>query len=238
LLRLSSVDGDEHPGVSGRSGPDGGFALGAEEGQYELSAERLGRVRVVRRLSVGPDGLADVRIEMGRGRSIVGRVVGPSGRPARGQMVFASGADGFERTLVRDDGSFRIEGLATGPYALSVGSPLAGFATRRAVQPGPEVVRLTLRPTGMVVLRVVSDDGRPVADAVPSITSVDGATIESRAWDAPPTGEEGLTKLRCPAGVVDIGVRHPWGTGVGTLDVPSGETVSLEIAISPGPAEE
>jgi hypothetical protein len=232
-LRLSTDGGSAAPGTLGRSGPDGTFAIAAEAGDYILSAERLGRVRVVREVSLGPEGVSDVRIEMGRGLSIVGRVVDSTGRPASGQVVRAEGSDGFELAVVGDDGRFRMEGLGAGPYALSVGSPLAGFALRRAVKPGVEPVRLVLRPAGQIALQVVASDDLPVAEAVASIVSVEDVPVRLPDWAAPPTSEEGQAELSAPPGQVVVSVRAQSGTGVGTATVSSGETVPLRIEITP-----
>lgn len=120
-LRLSRLDGRGDPGARGQSDADGAFAIAAEEGDYVLTAELLGRVRAVRKLTLGPDGLADERLEMGRGLSIVGRVVDHSGRPAPNLAVIAIGSDGFERAIVQSDGTFRLQGLGKGPLRAQCG---------------------------------------------------------------------------------------------------------------------
>jgi hypothetical protein len=234
-LRLSRIDGHGYTGAPGRSGPDGRFEIGAEAGEYTLAAELPGRVRVVLPVRVDPAGLADLRLEMDKGLAIVGRLQDATGRPAAGQMIVAIGADGFERAAVRADGSFRLEGLTDRPYALSVGSTLAGFATRREVRPGPEPVALTLRPPGRVTLRVVSPDGRPVAEALASVVMVDSAPVDLRGSTAPPTNEEGATEIGVPAGEVGIAVRGESGGGFGTVAVRAGETATLVIVLQPRP---
>jgi hypothetical protein len=231
-LRLTKVDGPGQPGTSSRSGADGRFGIGADMGNHVLAAELPGRLREVRPLSVGPDGLADLRIEMGKGLAIVGRAVGAAGRPAAGQMIVAIGSDGFERAMVRTDGSFRVEGLGPGPYALSVGSSLAGFATRPGVMPGPEEVTLVLRPAGKVALHVASSDGRPVAEAFAAIQVVDGAPVDLRE-PTPPTRGDGSTEIGSPAGEVGIAVMSEEGSGFGTVAVRSGETVPLRVVVGP-----
>ena len=231
LVRLSKGDGPGSPGASGRSGSDGRFGIGAEAGEFVLSAELPGRVRVVRPVSVGPAGLADVRLEMDRGLAIAGRLLDAVGRPATGQVVVAIGDDGFEQAAVRADGSFRLEGLSDRPYALSVGSTLAGFATRPGVHPGLEVVTLTLRPAAKVAVRVVSPDGRPVAEAFAAVVQVDGGRVDLRRSAAPPTNEEGSTEVGGPAGEVGIAVMAEGGSGFGTVVVRPGETVPLRIVL-------
>jgi hypothetical protein len=234
-LRLSSIDGRGYSGAPGRSGPDGRFEMGAEAGEYTLSAELPGRVRVVLPVRVDPAGLADLRLEMDKGLAIVGRLQDVAGRPATGQTIVAIGADGFERAAVRADGSFRLEGLTDRPYALSVGSSLAGFATRPGVRPGPEPVPLILRQAGRVALRVVSPDGRPVAEALASVMLVDGAPVDLLGSMAPPTSEEGATEIGVPPGEVSIVVRGDSGGGFGTVVVRAGETAPLVVVLQRRP---
>jgi protocatechuate 3,4-dioxygenase beta subunit len=234
-LRLSPAEERGSAGSGARSGPDGRFVIGAEPGDYVLSAERPGRVRVVRSLSVPPAGVEDLRLEIGRGLAITGRLLDATGGPAAGHAVFAIGADGFERAVTRADGSFRIEGLTDRPYALSAGSTLAGFATRPGVRPGPEPVALALRPAGRIELRVVSPDGRPVAEAFAALVVVDGEGVDPRLTAAPPTGPEGTTVLNVPAGEVGITVNSAAGGAFRSVVVKPGETVPLEVSLQAGP---
>ena len=83
-------------------------------------------------VTVGPAGVQDLRVEMDRGLAIVGRLLDAAGRPAGGYQVNAKTLDGgyVPGAHSRADGSFRLEGLASKPYVLAAGSPLAGFAVR------------------------------------------------------------------------------------------------------------
>jgi hypothetical protein len=195
-----------------------------------LRAEILGRVPVGRPLSVSLDGVTDLRLEMGRGRSISGRLLDDQGRPVSGKEVFALGADGFERAVTSDDGRFRLEGLGQGPYAVSAGSALAGFALR-TVQPGPNPVTLALRPGGRISLRVVSADGRPAPHALASVLSVDGERIDPSLCAAPPTDDAGITTLGVPAGEVVLAVRAETGAALRRATVRAADSLSLEVRL-------
>jgi hypothetical protein len=231
LLSLVPVAGGAGTAARGRSAADGRFAIGTEPGEYLLRAEVLGRVPAARPLDVSLDGLTDLRLEMGRGLSISGRLLDESGRPVPEREVFAFGADGFERTLTGRDGRFRIEGLSDRPYALSAGLPLAGFALRSGVKPGPEPVALTLRAGGRIALRVLSPEGRPVAQALASVLTVDGERVDPSLCAAPPTDDEGRTTLGVPAGQVALAVQSAEGATVRTLALHRDETMALEVRL-------
>ena len=107
-------------------------------------------------------------------------------------------------TTSRADGSFRIEGLASKPYVLAAGSPLAGFAIRGGVTPGEEPVTLTLRPGGRIAVRVLGADSRPVKEAYPSVETVDGLRVEMPGNSSGPTDATGLYELVSPTGTVGV----------------------------------
>ena len=209
--------------AASRSGPSPGSTCSR--------AEIPGRVRVERPRERRPaDGLSDLRLEMDRGLAIAGRLLDERGRPTPGHVVFAAGADGFERALTGTDGSFRLEGLTSRPYALSAGSSLAGFATRRGVRPGSAPITLALRAGGRVELRVVSAEGRPVREAWASVVTVDGERVDPGLCVATPTEEDGATTIGVPAGEVLLAVHAESGAAVRGASVRSGETVALRGA--------
>jgi len=84
-------------------------------------------------------------------------------------------------------------------------------------------VALTLRPAGKVAVRVLSPEGRPVADALASVALVDGAPVDLRGSTAPPTSEEGATEIGVPPGEVGIAVRGESGGSFGTVAVRQGK---------------
>jgi hypothetical protein len=189
-------------------------------------------------VSVSADGLSDLRLEMERGLAITGVLLDEAGRAASAHAVFAAGADGFERGTTREDGSFRIEGLTDRPYALSAGSRLAGFATRRGVVPGGEPVRLSLRRGGEVALRVVSRSGRPIVEAEVAVLTVDGERIDPFLCVASPTGRDGATTVGVPAGQVGLAIRAGSGVAFRTAAVASGARIALEVRLEGAPTRD
>ena len=159
------VDQDERrPGARTRASGCGARAPGpgrtgasrsrSSRGSTSLEAQAPGRRRTVLPLSVGPEGLSDLRVEMERGVEIRGRVLDAAGRPFR-----ARDPGGRRRRRLRRsaytlaDGSFRIDGLGAQPYALVTGGDLPGWAVRGGVTPGDEPVTLALRPGGRIAVR-------------------------------------------------------------------------------------
>ena len=111
------------------TGPDGRFSIAAEPGEYQLEARARDRRPTSQALSVGPSGVADLRIEMDRGLEIRGRLLDATGRPAPGFLILVTAADdeGSGHANSGPDGSFGIGGLAPKPHALVGGSELAGY---------------------------------------------------------------------------------------------------------------
>ena len=235
-LRLVPLDAADPARPRARSDSEGRFAIGVEPGDYALTAEVPGRVRIERPVSVPADGLEGLRLEMDRGLAISGVLLDERGRPVPLQAVFAAGADGFERAFTAKDGSFRVEGLTDRPYALSAGSSLAGFATRRGVRPGTAPITVALQPGARVVLRVVSPEGRPVAEAAATVLTVDGERVDPNLCVAAPTGRDGTTTIGVPAGEVGLAVQAESGAAFRTVAVRPGEAVTLEVRLEQGPA--
>jgi hypothetical protein len=158
--------------------------------------------------------------------------VDEGGRPVSSAAVFASGADGFERAQTRDDGRFRLEGLGAGPYALSAGAPLVGFAVRPGVQPGPEPVTLALAAGGRIALRVLGPEGSPAAHALATALTVDGARLDPGLCAAPPTDDSGRTVLVVPAGEVGVAAQAEDGAAFTTVTVRARETVTVGLRLA------
>jgi hypothetical protein len=116
--------------ASSTTGPDGSFSVAAEPGDQQLEVQAAGRKRAVVPLSVGPQGLSDVRVELERGAELKGRVVDSAGRPASAVAVVvtdAIGMDLLDYVEALADGSFRFDSLGTGPYTLVAGGDLPGW---------------------------------------------------------------------------------------------------------------
>lgn len=220
-------------GATGEGGPGGRFLVSVEPGEYVLRASAPDRQPASLPLTVGPAGVADLRIEMEHGLAITGRLVDAAGRAASGLQVLAiaqeGGSGGMEESAA--DGSFRIAGLAAKPHTLCGGSELSGFAVRPGVVPGGEPIVLALRPAARIAVHVVDDSGQPVADAYPRVEKVDGVRAILPGRSSGPTDANGMRELAAPAGTVDFVVREQDRTGRGSVSVGPGETVALEIVL-------
>jgi protocatechuate 3,4-dioxygenase beta subunit len=231
---LTTKEGDGRGGSS-ETGPDGRFTIAAEPGEYQLGARARDRRPASQALSVGPSGVADLRIEMDRGLEIRGRLLDATGRPAPGFLVLVTAADaeGSGHANSGPDGSFGIGGLAPKAYALVGGSELAGFAFRPGVTAGGEPLALTLRPAGRIAVRVVDPAG-PVRDAYPRVETIDGVRVRMPGRVSGPTDSSGLYELASPAGVVEVVVNTETGSGRGSVTVRAGETAPLSVVLQPG----
>jgi hypothetical protein len=143
---------------------------------------------------------------MSRGLEIAGRVLDPSGRPLGDLEVWARG-DGsstpsFARAL--PDGAFRLRGLADGAYTVSGGSEAAGFGYQAGVLAGATDVRLTLRPTSRVLVRVLDLEGKPVAKALARLETVGGALANFPGRTAGATDQSGSVELVAPEGAITL----------------------------------
>jgi hypothetical protein len=130
------------------------------------------------------------------------------------------------------DGAFEIVGLAAGDYNLVAQSDLGMFALRPRVAAGTQDVTLTLRPGGRVIVSVVGEDGAPVKGALASVRQVSG--IVAIGIGGMPTDARGNAELSVPVGTVEIRAGKEGGLeGTGTVAVPEGATVPLEIRLAP-----
>ncbi|HVS08391.1 MAG TPA: carboxypeptidase regulatory-like domain-containing protein [Planctomycetota bacterium] len=134
--------------------------------------------------------VADLRLVLGRGNSVMGRVLWPEGKPAISAkvVVVETLADGTgarqswlrqeERTGETDArGAFRISGLGAGPFTLRASAlrgqpnaeahdgheaPVATWFARRGDVPAGADVELRLEAPGSIRGRALDDTGAPV----------------------------------------------------------------------------
>jgi hypothetical protein len=153
------------------SGSGGGFSIEVEAGSYTVTAKRGGEAGSLDKSVIVSAGktVRDVRIQLGQGSALEGRVVARStGAPVAGASVDVSpyGSNGDSGRGVTDaSGHFSVGGLAPGSYDLVVSAP--GFSTlnRRAltVSSGERFpVELQLEGTGAVEGQVRDSAGQPV----------------------------------------------------------------------------
>ncbi|HKB17278.1 MAG TPA: carboxypeptidase-like regulatory domain-containing protein, partial [Planctomycetota bacterium] len=155
-----------------KTSADGRYRIGGlGAGDYRVTAEKLGwkkskstKVRV----EEGKTTSAEATV-LPEGNSISGRVLDPSGAPARGIDVgarFEANAltmadpavlSGGTRSLARtgEDGSFRITGLGAGPFKVTARDKDDASAVATGVKPGTKDLELRLRPCGGVAGLVV-----------------------------------------------------------------------------------
>ena len=96
--------------------------------------------------------------------------------------VHLDGSAGIARTTMSSSGRFRFEGLAPGPYTVSVKAPAhtEGTDTQRVVTlahaPGCASVDFVLKPDGRITGVAVLADGTPYAHGQVDLASADSAT--------------------------------------------------------------
>jgi Carboxypeptidase regulatory-like domain len=235
FVGLRRTDGGSEGSGGAESSADGRFSIATEPGEYRLEARARERRSTPQALSVGPSGVADLRIEMEPGLEIRGRLLEVSGRPAAGYLTVATAADGEESGYANSggDGTFRIGGLAPKAHAIVGGSELSGYAFQPAVTPGEEPLVLTLRPAGHISVRVVDPAGQPVRDAYPRVETIDGARVRMPGRVSGQTDASGLYELASPPGTVEVAVGSEKGSGRGSASVRSGETTPLTVVLQP-----
>ena len=104
---------------------------------------------------------APARLVVPAGDSISGVVVADGGRPVPEASVSLRTADGRRTHAITDiDGRFQVTGIeGVGPFEIVAGKHAHGRATIRGVRTGDTGVRLELRPSDPLVVRLVDADG-------------------------------------------------------------------------------
>ncbi|MFL5347186.1 MAG: carboxypeptidase regulatory-like domain-containing protein [Hyalangium sp.] len=168
------------------TGQGGGFSVEVEPGQYTVSARRGDEAGSLDRpvsVAAGKT-VRDVRVKLGQGAVLEGRVVARStGAAVSGASVDVSpyGNNGDSGRAVTDgSGHFSVGGLAPGSYDLVVSAP--GFSTvqRRAltVSSGDRFpLELQLAGTGAVEGQVKDGAGQPLQDVQVSGGSTWGGSL-------------------------------------------------------------
>ncbi len=164
---------------SAQTSGDGRFRLqGLERGSYSLEAEP-GREAWQRplffettRVDGIPTGTDDARIEVKRGGTVSGRVIGPDARPVAGITVVAMpmqvkpGGRGWDTphptATTNGKGEFTVEGIGGKEVELIAAASGYQPATRRAA-PGDSGVVLQLRESETIEGTLLGPDGAPAA---------------------------------------------------------------------------
>ncbi len=236
-VRASSPQPRSGTAGTALAGADGRFQLDLEPGEYRLDSRAEGYGGATASVTIGEAGASEVRLELGRGLTLTGRVVDGRGRGAGSLSVRASAGQGpdashgWSETL--PDGSFRMGGLEAVPHTVAVGGELSGFAVQEGVTPGDQPVVLTLRPGGRVHVVVRDASGAPVPDAWAYVSVVRGHALEGDRTDA-----MGIADFAAPAGELEVSARKDRAVGRVTLNVTAGEVSSGEIRLAEKPREE
>jgi protocatechuate 3,4-dioxygenase beta subunit len=213
--------------------------------QFDLTVEHPGYApaQLARVAAPTPEPL---RIKLGVGRSLAGRVVGPRGEPVPGARVVPSekvGPGGFRVIgLAHADarGAFRLVELAPGTVHLEISAD--GYRTRRTEgipileDRDVEGLELTLEQGASLAGRVLDARGDPVA----------GARVGAAAEGQPPVGVsfdyhlpvetdgEGRWSIEgLEPGRVQVQADHPRGRARAHLRLEPGEN-HLDLTLPPG----
>jgi hypothetical protein len=211
---------------------DGHFLIDLETGDYFVRAEAWAHEPSDVAVAAYGAGL-DLRLELGRGLQIAGRVLGCDDNSyCTVNVVPQDGSEQHSFGLV--DGRFRTGTLSAKLYNLCVGSDRVGWAVRAGVEPGRESLAMTVQPPGRVELHVTDPDGRPLVGASAVVRSVAGARVQvpflgtSLAF----ADRAGRVRMLVPAGAVEIALLAQRVKGLAKVEVGSGETVSQRVVLS------
>jgi protocatechuate 3,4-dioxygenase beta subunit len=230
-------------GAGGTTTADGRFTFELDPGPYQLRVGAAGYAGETMDVEVAAGGTSDLRVLLGRGGTITGRVVDAAGRGMSGVWINATeagggfgvmGAMGQGHSL--PDGSFRIDGLAEGTYTLGATSQLGMFATRRGVASGQTGVTLTLQPGGRVNLMVRGPDGAPAEGARIRVSKTEGAPIWLQGSAS--TSAQGMAQVLAPAGEVEVEVSKEKLRAKAALTVTPGDTAAAELVLAEAPPEQ
>ncbi|MCY1040862.1 carboxypeptidase regulatory-like domain-containing protein [Corallococcus sp. bb12-1] len=212
------VDGSLDPGVT--TGAQGGFSLEVEPGSHTLSARRGDESGALDApvVSIAGSMVRDVRIRLGPGARLEGRVVErSSGTPVEGARVDLHRSGGDEdagRALSDAEGHFRLQGLAPGSYDARVSAPGFSSTVRYGLTVGAGErfpVELMLSRTGAVEGLVREGNGSPVAQA--QVSHLAPGNDEDSAPGEARTDARGHYRLEgLPTGWVHLSVRREGAT--------------------------
>ena len=212
---------------SSTSGSMGLAALGVAEGDTDIIP--LGLLRGDLLLEVydarGPDGLAldyapaaraltslevlELEVRLEAGRALVGRVLGPDGRPQRGVLVQAwphrpqgtppeaGSSDAGGSTYSDAEGRFRLVGLTQRAYGLRP-YPSRGLAAPRTptvASPGGAEVEIRLSASRTVRVLVLDAVGKPLEGASVQAWAENGEEDEEGDWHEMSTDARGVAEL-------------------------------------------
>lgn len=234
-------------GGNAQAGRDGRFKLDLEPGDYVLAATDLyeGHRPAEATATVGPAGLADVRLALSKGAALSGTVTQQDGTPAVDVFVEADdpahpNEDSGGRARTRADGSFEILGVQDRAFTVTAGGPDGAFGFQKDVRPGTPT-KLALRPGGRLTVVVKNETGEPVPNAWASVTRVDGIPYSNGSAAFTASDSEGRVRMAAPAGTLTL-LAHEmipgWpvrlrGTASVLLEPGANASVDVEVRTTP-----
>jgi plastocyanin len=146
----------------------GNFSVSAVDPSTQLSGSASGSVAV--------NATTNVSVQLQRYGAIAGVVRAANGTPAAGVVVRTDGGPATRQTTSGADGSYRIDFLPTGTYAINAVDALGNVRARNIgvtiVTQGQQITsNLTLIGAGTVTGRVTNPNGSPASNINVSLTS-------------------------------------------------------------------
>jgi uncharacterized GH25 family protein len=191
-VRAKAAEQDDFP-MPARGDPGPADAVTAADGSFVLEDRSPGEPLdlAVSHPSYGPGSVpgvtapseTPVRIVLQPTARVSGRTLDPDGKPVTGASVFLSEEESksfggqsalmasgrFHRGITDDEGSFSFDGVSPGPFNLSARAPRRQEAelANLELKAGQDLtgLDLVLPPGAEVSGKVLSPEGRPVADA-------------------------------------------------------------------------
>lgn len=267
-VALESQRAGTEPPVKSRTGKDGRFRLGgfpagtalALEASAEGFAPSLVRTSMETSAPSGKPAAKPrppLRIVLGRGSTLTGRIVDPQGQPAGGAEVVLSASfegpdamirfafgDPTRRATADPKGRFRIERLAAGAFQLWADHPSFASVTQPRIKIPDKPAEIPLGDIRLLAAaflegQVTDERGAPVAGASVILRPTDGdfmAFHEGRPVEPVQTGADGSFRSgRVAAGTrVNVSVEHPAYVDAHApgVEVPAAEP--LLITLQPG----
>jgi protocatechuate 3,4-dioxygenase beta subunit len=240
MVLVTALQAGEGLSTEGRSTEaDGSFALDVAPGRAHLEATKEGYAAASREVVVTDAGV-DVKLRLGRGAEVSGRVLGPDGEPAPGRQVqLVSGAlikHASHGAASAADGSFALRGVEDGTYRLLVlGDPMSAARHGAAYSHPKEIVVQGGAPVGGILVRL------------PAEATIRGRLLGLEPGEVPATtilargGEAGAGGAR-PGTVLDGGRYEVPDVGPGRWEVIAwvparGKSGRGTIEIAPGQGE-
>lgn len=186
--------------LHGTTAADGTFVLdGLPAGTWRVGVRApglLGSESPPRRLATG-EAVAGLEIRLSAGAVITGRVLDADGLPAARTVVASDGRADRPQTETDGSGSYRLEGVETGPRSVSARRGEEQAERTVAAVPGENRLDLVLAPLSSQEVRgaVLGPEGGPVP----------GARVFFGTGESSPTAADGTFRLRVPDGTY-----RPW----------------------------